>query len=147
MGGPESPQRAEGEIRHWHEAIFIAFGLTDVDVVMLGIDVGDGEVQGLADTQTHGEGGEDEDLEAKFAGGVDQAKDFVAGQEIGQDTFLRRFNQVEPVSFLAEDVVVEELQAIAIDLDGRPGAVADEPKERAWGERSKWSAMRRTARA
>lgn len=31
--------------------------------------------------------------------------------------------------FLAEDVVVEELQAIAIDLDGRPGAVADEPIE------------------
>ncbi|MCP3871012.1 MAG: hypothetical protein GY703_23525 [Gammaproteobacteria bacterium] len=57
---------------------------------------------------------------------------------------MRWLDQIEPLPVLAENMVIEELQAITVDLDGGPGALADEPVR---GDRSKYAVVRRTVQA
>ncbi len=109
MRGPEAAQGGECEGRHGNEAVLVALGLSDMHLLVLGIDIVDPEVQGFADTQPHGKGGEDKDLVADLAGGVDESQNLGAGEQRWHHVLLGRLYQIEPLPVFAEDMVVEEL--------------------------------------
>ena len=61
VSGPECTQRIAGEIRQGNKAIFVALATADMNPPGFSIDVANLKCQGLAETQTHGIGGEEKD--------------------------------------------------------------------------------------
>src|SRR5690606_14508683 len=103
-----------------HKPVLAALAPTDMDLHAGTVDVLDLQGQDLAQTQSHAVGAQDEGLVTEFAGAVDEGFDLGAGQEIGQGSGAGRLDDGDPIPVAPEDMVVEELQAVAGDLDGGP---------------------------
>ena len=76
-GGPIAPQGFECHQRQRHEAILLAFATAHMDPHQVTVDIGDGQVQGLAQSQAQTVGGEEIDLITEFACATDQALDLL----------------------------------------------------------------------
>lgn len=86
----------------------------------LAVDITDSQRQGLAQTQPHAKTDQDEGLVAQLTSAVDQALDLTQGQHIRQGLDHRRLDDIDPLPVALQDMLEEELQAIAVDLHGGP---------------------------
>ena len=62
-------------------------------------------------------------------GAANKAGDFIAGEDIGQGTNARWLDHVDPGERLTEHVLVEEADAVAVDLHRTPGMGVDQIRE------------------
>ena len=85
--------------------------------------------KGFAQAQAHAVGDEPKGLVAMAGGAADEAGDFIAGQDIGQGTNAWWLDHVDPRERLAEHVLVEEADAVAVDLHRAPGMGVDQIRE------------------
>ena len=118
-----------GHGRQDDEAILVAFAATHVDAAPFGVDVADLEMEGLAQAQTEAVGDEPEASEVEALAGQNQPSDLIVREDVGQTLRFRCLGEVDPGEFLAEDLLVEEPDAIAVDLDGGPGVRFEEVGE------------------
>ena len=74
-------------------------------------------------------GARPEGLVAMAGGAAYEAGDFIAGEDIGQGTNAWWLDHVDPREGLAEYVLIEEADAVAIDFDDAPGMGGDQRAE------------------
>ena len=131
MFRPPAAQRRKGDRRQHHEAVLVAFGESEMNVHAGAVDIGDFELHGLAESQTHAVCSEPEDPVTPLPGAVNDVRNLIDGEHIRQRLGLRWFHHGEPGHGLAEDFFMEEADAIAVQLDGAPALGVDQPLEEA----------------
>ena len=93
------------------------------------VDIGDDQVQGLAQSQAQTVGGEEIDLITEFACATDQALDLLQGEHVLQGLNLGSLDDKDVFPGLAQYILIETLQRIAGNLDQTPGPVLDQMHE------------------
>jgi len=106
--------------------VLVPFAASDVNLAIGSVDVTDLERQCFTETKPHRVGHQQKDTIAQFARRADQLLDLGAGENIRQGLNPRRLDEIEPGPVAFEDVLPEELETIAIDLNGAPGMSIDE---------------------
>jgi hypothetical protein len=108
-------------------AILAAFALADVDRQAVGVEVRDLEGDDLADAETTGVGGRQQEAMPGMRAGAQEAPDFFPAQDIGQLLGLAGRRHVEGRRLAPEGHVVEEAEGVA-------GLGARTPRARALAE-------------
>ena len=120
MGPPEVGQHGERGIGQGHEAVLVALAVAHMHPRPFGVNVADLETQALAEAQPEAVQGEVEDAVAEDAGGIEQTRGFGDRHDVRQPLGLGRIDQLHRDPGLAQDMRVEELQAVKIELHRTP---------------------------
>lgn len=126
MFTPQGAQCLIGEIWQRHQAILMSLATTDMDSFALAVDIPHLQRQPLAQAQSHPVGRQEKNPLAQFACGADQLLDLGQGEDIGKRLNIWGLDHLNPLPIAFQDVLPEELQAIAVDLDGAPGVGFDQ---------------------
>lgn len=126
MPGPQRPQRLVGQIRQRHETVLVTLAAADMHAPARPVDIADLKGEGLAQAQTHGIGREHKDAIAQLARRVDQPLHLIDGEDIRQGAHLWWLDHLHPLPVAVQDMLVEELQPVAVDAHGGPGAPVDQ---------------------
>ncbi len=118
---PEAAQHLMGGVGQGDEAVAVAFGVADVNPLAHGVDVAYLQAQPFSEAQAHAVEDEEEYPVAENAGGAKDAPRFFDGDDVGQALNLGRFDQARCHPGFAQDVLVVELEAVQVELDGTPG--------------------------
>ena len=118
---PEAAQHLMGGIGQGDQAIAVAFGVADVDAPARGINISYLQAQAFAEAQAHAVEDEEEHPVAEDAGGFEDALDLAHADDVGQALDFGRLDQPRRCPGFAQDVLVVELEAVQVELDGAPG--------------------------
>jgi len=118
---PEISQHAQGILGQWHQPILVTLGVTNVDLHIGGVDIANGEPDGLTKAQSHAVGSKEKDLVAQPVGCGKQPAHLFNRQDIRDPGSPWRFDERDVLPGLVKDPGVEELQAIQVKLDSTPG--------------------------
>jgi len=117
---PKLPQQEQGPFRQRDQAVFIAFGVTDMDPHGGGIDIADGQPDPFAQAQAEGVSGKEEDPVAHPVGRGKQPVELLYRKDVGDSGNFRRLDQGNVLPGFVEDLGVEEFQAVEVELDRAP---------------------------
>lgn len=124
-----APQRAQGVVREVgqrYQSVLMPLAAPDVDLAVRAVNVADLKRDGLPEAKAHRVGHQQENAVAQFARGADQLLDLSAGENIREGLNTGSLDEIEPGPVALQDVLPEELEAVAIDLHRAPGMRVDE---------------------
>ena len=120
VNGPKLTQSVQRHLRKWHQTIFVTLGISDMNTLAIGVDIGNGQTQTLAKTQAQAVEGEKEDLVAENACGFHDQFGLSYRDDVGKPLSLGRFDQIDVDPGFSEYMLVKELEPIQIELDRTP---------------------------
>jgi len=121
MNSPEISQDTQCVFRKRNQPVLVAFGVTNMNPHVLGVNIADGQPDSFTKTQTHAVGGKEEDLIAQPVGCGKQSVELFDGQNIRNPGCPGRFDQGNVFPGFVQYPGVKELQAIQIKFDCAPG--------------------------
>jgi hypothetical protein len=118
---PIRPQLGEQTTREHAVAVLAALALTDADGHPVAVNVGELQVDDLADPQPRGVGGHEQDPMLGIAGSAQEPLDLLGAQDLRQPALplARRQRELQPVPL--QDSRVQEREGIDGDVAGAPG--------------------------
>jgi excisionase family DNA binding protein len=126
MLAPQGSQRRVGQVRQRHQTVFVALAPADMHLPARAVDIPYLQGQGLPQPQPHGVGSQQEHAVAQVTGRPDQSLDLGDAENIRKLTDPRCLDDLDPLPLALQHVLPEELQTIAVDLDGAPGMRLEE---------------------
>jgi len=125
MHRPEAAQQIPRDIRQWDKTVFVALGIADMDALTLSIDVTYFQAQAFAESQAETIDGEIEDPVAQLVRRLKQPSRFLNGDDVRQPFGTRGLDQINRHPGFFQHMLVEEFEALQIELDGTPGVGAE----------------------
>ena len=129
VGSPVAAERDERQLGQDDVAIFLALAESDVDPMLLGVDVLDLERERLVQSKAHAVGAEEEGLIAVLASGVDQRGHLGIADDVGQGSNGLRAYDPRALPGLLDRVPEEERQSGEIEPYRAPGVRLDQGEE------------------
>ena len=123
---PEFSQHAQGILRQWHQPVFVALGVANMNLHIRGVYIANGEPDAFTKPQPHAVGGKEKDPVAHPVGCGKEFAQLLDGQDIRDPGNLWWFDQRNIRPGLVEYPGIKKLQAIQIELDCTPGMAFQE---------------------
>lgn len=116
---PIVAQVFEGALRQRHEAVFVAFAMSDVKHQARAIDIGNLKPYALLESQTAGVDGGQTDAVARQTDGAENLSDFLLTEDDGKFLLGFRAHEIENRPLAIESKLEEELDGAKGDGDSR----------------------------
>ena len=129
MSPPVAAERGERQFGQDDVAVLLALAESDVDSMLLGVDVLDLERESLSQAKAHAVGTKEEGLVAVLASGVEKRRDLGIADDIRQGSNVLRAHDPRALPGLLEGVLEEERQPREIEPHRAPRMRLDEGEE------------------